>query len=220
VRSAYEIARADVEIWQTRLAFCRVLAPVPGIVTAKQIERGSAVTSNQALFDIDDDSLLIVRARISELDVVHLEIGRRVPIQLDAYPGTELAGHVRRIFPSADATSRLVPVEVVLDQVPAKVAARPGFLARIEFTVEQRNGVLAVPAAAVGVMDGESFVYVVEAGVLARRPVVIGLTASGWIEIKEGLVANQQVVSSGHVNLRDGLAVRITQESGSGAADD
>jgi membrane fusion protein (multidrug efflux system) len=211
LRSAFEIARADVELWSTRVAYCRVTAPVAGVVTDKRVEKGGTVGANQPLFEIADDSLLVVRVRVSELDVVHLEPGRPVTLRLDAYPEARLAGRIRRIFPSADPSSRLVPVEVELTGVPGGVAVRPGFLARVEFALDSRHDVLAVPAPAVGVSDSGSFVYVVRADTLVRRPVSTGLTAEGWIEITRGLEAGERVVSSGHVNLRQGTAVKVSE---------
>ncbi len=145
------------------------------------------MSTNQPLFEIAEDALLVVRVRISELDVVRLQTGRPVTIRLDAYPDARLTGRIRRIFPSADAASRLVPVEVVLDSVPDGVDVRPGFLARVEFALETRTGVLAVPRAAVGVSDAGPFVYVVAADTLSRRPVETGMTTEGWIEITQGL---------------------------------
>lgn len=211
-RSAYEIAKADVEIWQTRLAFSRIDAPVAGVVTVKHVERGSAVSTNQALFEIADDSLLVVRVRISELDVVHLEPGARAQMRLDAYPEARIEGRIRRVFPSADPSSRLVPVEVALGRTPPDVEARPGFLARVEFDLDHREGVLAVPASAVGVSGEGTYVYVVDADTLIRRPVETGLTAAGWIEVTRGIDSGERVVSSGHVNLRPGATVRVTQQ--------
>ncbi len=210
LRSAFAIARADVELWRTRLAFSRITAPVSGVVTTKRVEKGSTVSANGAMFTIADDSLLVVRVRVSELDVVHLEPGRKATLQLDAYPGVQISGYIRRVFPSADAASRLVPVETVLGPLPPGVNARPGYLARVDFALDSRTGVLAVPAAAIGVSEGGSFVYVVDADTLSRRPVETGLTTEGWIEITRGLASGERVVSSGHVNLRPGAKVRIT----------
>lgn len=210
-RSAVETARADARLWRTRLDFTRIAAPVAGVVTAKHVERGGAVSANQRMFEIADDSVLVVRVRVSELDVVRLAPGRPVDIRLDAYPDRPIGGRVRRIFPSADAASRLVPVEVQLGRLPRGVAALPGFLARVEFGLEGRRGVLAVPAAAVGVADGQPFVYVVSADTLSRRVVETGMTASGWVEVTRGLARGERVVSSGHMNLRPGAAVRVSE---------
>jgi membrane fusion protein (multidrug efflux system) len=210
-RSAFEIAQADVELWNTRLAFTRITAPVRGVVTAKRVERGDAVSANQSVFEIADDSQLAVRVQVSELDVVQLQPGRQVTLRLDAYPNVRLEGRIRRIFPSADPASRLVPVEVVLGRVPAGVQAKPGFLARVELSLDHREGVLAVPAAAIGASDAGAFVYVVDADTLIRRPVETGLTASGWIEVTHGLEAGERVVSSGQMNLRPGAPVEVSE---------
>ncbi len=209
-RSVYEVAKSDAEVWRTRLAFTRITAPSAGIVTVKAVEAGSAVSVNQRLFDLADVSLLVVRVQVSELDVVHVRPGTEVSVILDAYPNAAIAGRVRRVFPSADAQSRLVPVEVALGTLPAGVTARPGFLARAAFHLDRRSGALAVPAAAVGVAEDGQFVYVVEADSLVRKFVTLGLSAEGYVEVQRGLTAGERVVTSGHSSLRPGARVRVT----------
>lgn len=216
-RAAHHTARADARLWRTRLDFTRIRSPIAGVVTTKHVERGSAVAANQALFEVAEDAVLVVRVRLSELDVVDLDRARPVAIRLDAYPAARISGRVRRVFPSADPGSRLVPVEIELGRRPQGVEVRPGYLARVELALERRAGVLAVPAAAVGVSDGEPFVYVIRADTLERRPVATGLTAAGWIEVRQGLAAGERVVSSGHANLRPGAAVRISAAEAGGS---
>jgi RND family efflux transporter MFP subunit len=208
-RSAYEVAKSDAELWGTRYAFSRIAAPSAGVVTAKHVEAGSAVSPNQRVFDLADVSQLVVRVRLSELDVVHLRAGAPVTVTIDAYPDVRLPGAIRRVFPSADAQSRLVPVEVVLGAAPAGVAVRPGYLARVTFALDRRSGALAVPAPAVGVGDDGAFVFVVQADSVIRRPVGLGLTAEGWVEVARGLQEGELVVTSGHTNLRPGTRVRV-----------
>ena len=212
-RAAFDIAKADADLWRTRVEFTRIASPVAGVVTAKHIERGASVSANQPLFDIADASQLVVRVRVSELDVVHLRPGVAVDVSLDAYPGSRITSRVRRIYPSADAASRLVPVEILLGPMPAGVVARPGYLARAEFSLEKRSHVLTVPNAAVGVADSRSYVFVVEADTLIRRPVETGMTAEGRVEIVSGLRPGEAVVRSGHSNLRPGLTVRVVGDS-------
>jgi RND family efflux transporter MFP subunit len=210
--TAYAIAKSDVELWETRLDFSRIRAPSAGIVTAKHVEAGTAVAPNQRIFDLADVSRLVVRVQLSELDVVHVRPGATVRIVLDAYPQVGFSGRVRRVFPSADPQSRLVPVEVELDRRPPGVDVRPGFLARVTFSLDTRAGVPAVPTSAVSVSEQESFVYVIDADTLVRRPVRIGLTSSGWIEVTTGLALGERVVASGQASLRPGLRVRVTEQ--------
>lgn len=210
-RTAYGVARSEVELWETRLAFSRIRAPSPGIVTAKYIEAGSAVAPNQRVFDLADVSLLVVRVQLSELDVVHVRTGQTLTVRLDAYPAASLTGRVRRVWPSADPQTRLVPVEVALERAPAGVDVRPGFLARIGFRLDARADATAIPTSAVAVQEPESYVYVIDADTLIRRPVELGLSAGGWVEVTDGLVPGERVVASGHASLRPGARVRVTE---------
>lgn len=209
-RTALTIARSDAQLWETRNAFTRITAPSAGIVTVKHVEAGTAVSPNQRMFDLADVSQLVVRVQLSELDVVHVTPGAQVLVRLDAYPDARVDGHVRRVFPSADPASRLVPVEVALGRRPPGVDARPGFLARVEFALDRRAQALAVPASAVGVTNAGTFVYVVEQDTLAQKPVTLGVTVEGWVEVTDGVHEGERVVISGHTNLRPGARVRVS----------
>jgi membrane fusion protein, multidrug efflux system len=122
-------------------------------------------------------------------------------------PNRELRGRIRRIFPVGDATTRLVPVEVVLDAQSAQLA-RPGFLARITFDLATSDNVLLVPVSAVLGGEGAQAVFVVQNGTAVRRSVTTGLTSQGRIEIVAGLEEGEEVVITGNNSLRDGMTVR------------
>ena len=68
-----------------------------------------------------------------------------------------------------------------------------------------------VPVSVVNVdMDGE-FVYVVENGVLAKRRVVTGISSDTMIQIVEGLVEGEGVVTSVSAGMTEGMAVMAMQ---------
>lgn len=211
-KATYGTARSDVTLWDTRLGFGHIRAPAPGVVTAKLIEAGSAVTPNQRVFELADESLLVTRVQVSELDVVHLNGGEHVSVVLDAYPGSPVPGRIRRIFPGADPQSRLVPVEIALGAPSAGVVVRPGFLARVRLDLDAIEGALAVPNSALGAAADGAFVFTVEADTIVRRPVRTGLGADGWVQIVSGLAEGERVVTSGHTNLRSGVRVRVAEE--------
>ena len=208
-RTTFEVARADVALWRTRVSFTRIAAPAAGTVITKLVEAGSSVSTNQRLFDLADDSLLVVRVQVSELDVVHLRPGLAIVVSLDAYPEAAIDGRIRRIFPSADPATRLVPVEVALGRGGAGVVVRPGFLARVSLPVERRANALTVPAAAAATASGTTAVFVVDADTLVQRPVTFGLASGGRLEVLDGLAEGDRVVVSGIATLRPGQRVRV-----------
>jgi membrane fusion protein, multidrug efflux system len=208
-RTAYAAAMAQVEQLRTRLGYATVTAPVDGVITEKRVESGDVVGNQARLFTVAEVSELVVRVGVSELDVVELSPGDRAAISLDAFPGRELQGRIRRIFPAGDPTTRLVPVEVVFDAASARTA-RPGFLARVTFDLATSENVLLLPVAAVlGAQGAQSVFLVNEEGAAVRRTVTTGLTSQGRIEIVGGLEEGEEVVVIGNSNLREGMTVRV-----------
>jgi RND family efflux transporter MFP subunit len=210
-RTAHAAATATLDQLRTRIGYTHVLAQVDGVVTEKRVEAGDAVGTQTRLFAIAEVATLVVRVGVSELDVVELREGDAVRVDLDAFPGRVVSGHVRRIFPAADPTTRLVPVEVAL--VPdARAFVRPGFLARATFALSARSGVLLVPQAALVGGSSSQSVFVVEQGRAVRRTVETGLTSEGSVEVVAGLAEGEHVVTLGNHLLRDGSEVRVVDE--------
>jgi len=219
-RAELALARSEVRLWDARLAFGLVVAPHEGVVTAKSVERGSAVGVGDLLFVIADTSTLVVRVGLSDVHVPKLRVGQAVRVRIDALPGRTWSATIRRIFPSADPDTRLVPVEFALEKAGAK-GPMPGYLARLDVDVEPRPGVLAVPSQAMRRSEaGDPFVFVIDDGRLVRRDVVPGTSRRDWTEIVEGLTPGDLVVGSSAATLREGLLVRVTESvpSSEGAA--
>ncbi|MBW7861030.1 MAG: efflux RND transporter periplasmic adaptor subunit [Rhodocyclaceae bacterium] len=216
-RVALQVAESEQALWRTRVEFGRISSPLDAIVTARQIELGEAVQEHATLFELASLDDLVVRFGVSELDVVHLGAGQKMRLSLDALPELELHGTVRRIAPVANATSRLVTVEVALQSDARLRGVRPGFLARTRIELDPRPDALGVPAHAVGRNDasggpdGSGFVFVIENGVLTRRTVMTGVTRGEWTEILGGLQAGEQVLASNPIEMRDGQPVRVVE---------
>jgi membrane fusion protein (multidrug efflux system) len=213
---ALAAAQAARDQLRVRLGFAVVRAPSAGIVLERTVRTGDLASPQLRLFTIGDVSTLVVRVPVSELDVAALRETDRVEVVLDALPGRTFAGAIRRVFPAADSLTRLVPVEVALAGASARLV-RPGYLARVIFRLEPRTGVLLVPATAVLENPRGAVVYVVRAGRAALRPVERGATYEGRVEIRQGLVAGDTVVTAGNTFIRDGATVRVTDAPTPGA---
>jgi RND family efflux transporter MFP subunit len=214
-RAAEAAARASLDQVRTRVGYMVVRAPASGVVTEKLVEVGAVVGAQTKLFTIAEVSTLVTRVGVSELDVGSLRSGQSARVMLDAYPGQRFEGRIRRIFPSADPATRLVPVEVALTGEAAQ-AARPGFLARVAFALGAREDVLLVPASAVVGQAGAQQVFVVVNGKAERRTVETGLSSEGRVEIVSGLRVGEAVVTTGSNNVRNNADVRVV--SGPGGA--
>ena len=73
-------------------------------------------------------------------------------------------------------------------------------------TAKEENAVL-IPVTAVNVDMNGDFVYVVEEGILVKKPVVTGISSDTMIQIVEGLSEGEQVVTEVTATLVEGMPV-------------
>jgi RND family efflux transporter MFP subunit len=215
-RASYESAKATSEQLKTRLGYARVVAPISGIITDKRIEAGDVVSNSTRLFTVADVSTLVTRVQVSELEVSTLRAGDVVPLTVDALGSQKVAGHIRRIFPSADSATRLVPVEVALSGRQLD-GLRPGYTVRATFALDKRDDALLVPSRAVSGPAGARAVYIVRSGQIERKAVRVGSDMAGLSEIIEGVAEGDSVIVSGTSTLREGAKARIVEPLGDNA---
>lgn len=211
VRAEHSVAVAELDIWETRSELGRLHAVSTGVITQRHVEPGSPVSANQPLFRIEDTNTLIIEVALSELDVIHVNIGDSVEVIFDAYPDQRIIASVRRVFPSAETSSRRFPVEIELPE-ELSFNVRPGFMARALFDVDQREQTLAVPSEALlASQRNEQFLYKVQADTLVRVDVELGVARRNRTEIRSGLEQGDIIVGTNPTNLNEGTRVRITE---------
>ncbi len=216
-RSTLDVARSEVELWQTRLDFGRIEASIDGYVIARMIEPGAAIGRLQPAFELADLDQLVLRVGVSELDVGSIEVGSEVAVSVDALGAeAKLSGRVRRVLPAADSASRLVSVEIELPSAYAR-GVRPGYLARADLQVEQKRDVLAVPAGAVGMGSSQYVMVINDEDSLVRRAVTTGIVRGSWREITDGLQPGDRIVSTSPLELAEGERVRVVDIVDNGA---
>lgn len=212
-RAALSAAQAAYDGLRTRLGYASVRAPISGVVTEKTVEAGDVVQGQSRLFTIADVSTLVARVNVSELEVAGIREGDMAEVTVDALNGARFQARVRRVFPAADTTTRMVPVEVALGGSAARLL-KPGFLARVTFKLGERTGVTLAPAGAVVGTAQNRAVFVVKGDKVERRPVRVGSASGERVEVLEGVVPGDTVVVAGVDQVRDGGAIRIVQPMG------
>ncbi len=207
------VARSEVKLLETRAGFGTIRATSDVVILRRYVEQGDAVTLNEPLLRVADLGRLVVRAGISERDVVHLEEGRHVDIRIDAWPDEAFEGAISRIYPAADEESRLITVEISLPAEQQDRLIRPGYLARVTMDAERRRDVIAVPSESLLASErDERFVYVInDENRLVRRDVETGIERRNWTQIRSGLEPGDVVVGANPSNLREDIRVEVTR---------
>jgi len=212
-RAAFESAKATTDQLRTRVGFSKVVAPINGMITEKRVQAGDVVSAQTRLYTVADVSTLVTRVQVSELEVSVLKVGDRVPVTVDALGGESFDGRIRRVFPAADSTTRLVPVEVALPG-DSRGRLRPGYSVRATFALDRRDNALLVPSRAVSGPAGARAVFVVSGGTISRKSVRVGEDVGGSTEVLDGIVEGDSVIVSGTSQLREGSKANIVPPIG------
>ena len=128
-----QVAKTRVDLAQLNLSYTKVIAPVAGIVSKRNVEIGNHVQPGQQLFLVAQMDDLWVTANFKETQLRRIHAGQKVTISVDAY-GQDLNGYVDS-FPAATGTvTSLLPPENASGNYVKVVQRLP---VRIRFSKDQ-----------------------------------------------------------------------------------
>lgn len=184
---------------QIQLRYTRITAPVAGTIASVSTYEGETVAANFAaptFVTIVDLERLEIQAYVDETDIGKVRVGQAVSFRVDAYADRELAGTVRAIYPKAQLINNVVNYVVIIDIVDKRgLLIRPEMTAHVNFILEKKADIIAVPRSALLRENGRNFVVVRDASTWTKRPVKIGLNTADKIEIVAGLNAGEVVAA-------------------------
>jgi membrane fusion protein (multidrug efflux system) len=127
-------AREALSLAELNLGRTLVTAPLAGLVVKRSVDVGKFVQVGQPLLAVVDQGPVWVVANFKETQIKRMRVGQPVTVEVDAYPGYRLRGHVDSfqagtgsafsLLPPENATGNFVkivqrlPVKIVLDDPP------------------------------------------------------------------------------------------------------
>ena len=208
-KAALALAAASRRVARLDLHRADIVAPVGGLVSARNAELGSlSGGGSDPLFTLIADGSIELAAEVIETALPSLKAG--APAEISVAGLGRIEGEVRLIPASVDPVTRLGLARIALSPQPG---LRSGLFANGWVSTEQREAV-AVPASAVlSDSDGER-VQVVRDGVVETRQVRAGLLWQGQREILEGVAEGETVIARSGAFFRDGDRGRAAQPQG------
>ena len=171
-------AEASLKELRTSLKRTTIYAPVGGIVSLLNVEKGERVVgtiqmTGTEMMRIANLNAMEVQVEVSENDIPRVTIGDDVEIEVDAYIGRAFQGKVSQIANSASNTG--MTVSLTTDQVTNFIVTididpksysdlispvkpypfRPGMSASVEIRTNRIDGALSVPIQSVGTREIE-----------------------------------------------------------------
>ena len=224
--AAIKVDQAQVQSASLQLAYAHITSPIAGRIGLRFVDQGNIVHASDAagiavitqlhpitvIFSIPQDSVQKVMKSFATGEAMAVEA-------YDRDGRTKLA------------TGRLVTVDNQIDPTTGTVKLRaefantdetlfPNQFVNVQLVVEQLQGAIVVPTAAVQRGTMGTYVYVVpDQKTASVRPVETGPSERGVIAITKGLAPGEVVVVDGVDKLREGSHVElVSRDTGAPAS--
>ena len=208
------VAEAGLQLAEAKLAKMEIKAPFSGIIGLRVVSIGDYAKEGSDIVNLESIDPLKVDFRVPEIYLKQIQVGQTLNVALDAMPGKTFDGKVFAVNPLVDAAGRAIVIRAVVRNPDTSL--RPGMFARVRLFTRDLQDALVIPEQAIVPQGDEQFVFKVIDGRAVRVKVQVGQRRDGKVEIVKGVDATDMIVTAGHLKIRDGVPVTIT--NGSGAA--
>jgi len=214
--SSYEVAKGNLQASEAQLRVAQnalrdsvATAPLSGIVSKRHVQPGEKVAFDSPIVTVVDLRSMELQALVPSADIPELKPGMTVDLTVDGFADRKFTGRIERINPSTEAGTRAILVFVGIPN-PA-LALRGGMFATGRIALAAGAPVATLPATAVRTEAGQTFVWTIQDGKLAKRTILIGRRDddAGRVELKTTLPANVKVLAGKFDNLKEGAPALV-----------
>ena len=214
------LTQAEQRVERARLELdrSRVEAPFAGRVANLEVETGQNVGAGEEVLTLLDDRPMKVTIDVLEEDLVRIQEGASVQIDVPALgaaaPDDELVparptidGEVYAINPLVDPETGTGRITVTVPNPDDRLGA--GLFATVRLETDRLEDRLVVPADAVLVRQGRDLVFVIENGRAQWEYVEVGARSGDYVEIIDGVSPGDTVAVDGHFALAHDAPVEV-----------
>jgi membrane fusion protein, multidrug efflux system len=197
---------ADIKILEAQLEKTHIKAPFAGTIGLRYVSLGayiSPATIVATLYNISPAKIeFAVPARYSAQVKPGEKIFCRVENDLTVYEGVVYA-----VEPRIDPETRTLKIRAQADNKSGSLL--PGQFVKVELILKSQANALLVPTEAVIPDQGGKKVYIMDAGKAKEAKIETGIRTENSLEVLSGLKAGDTLITTGILQLRQGLEVEI-----------
>jgi membrane fusion protein, multidrug efflux system len=204
VQTDVQSLKADINLIKARISETELRAPFDGIIGLRNLSEGSFVTSSTKIVRLTKISPLKMEFAISQKYASEIKIGYPITFSVEGF-SKPFNATVYAIEPKIDLETRTIILRAMYQNKNEEL--KPGVYASITLELSNIDNAIAIPTEAlIPEMDGEK-VYIYKKGKARSMNVTTGLRTESKIQITEGLKFGDTLITTGIMQLRQGLPV-------------
>jgi RND family efflux transporter MFP subunit len=207
--SAWEVAKSQVQIAEFNLEHSRIKAPSDGKIQKILVETSEVIGPGYpAILFASTENDWVVRASLTDKDIVRLSLGDSALVFMDAFPGNPFKAEIIELGTVADPVTATYETELLI--LRSRPGFRTGFISRAEIYPGEVKRSLVLPLhALIDATDNRAFIFVLKEGMAEKRMIRTGAILGEEVVVLEGLSEGEEVITDGAKYLREGSEVEI-----------
>lgn len=212
ITAQYQSANATLSLAELDLKEATIVAPIAGFIAERNAKVGNLTESFQRarMFHIVQQKELYGIVYLPEKELSRVHKDQKATLDLTAFEDRQVTAYVERISPVID--SKTGTFKVTLRVPNDSNLLKAGMFAQVKLNYDTRQNATLLPRKALLSIDDKMNVFIIKDGTAQKVSVNIGYQEGEYVEILQGLLGDEQVVITGHHNLRDKAPVEIVND--------
>ena len=206
VTTELEKLKADIELVKARIAQTELRAPFDGIIGLRNVSEGAYASPSTIISNLTKISPLKIEFSVSEKEADLIKSGAPITFQtppdLAVYNATIYAIESR-----LDQNTYTLKARALFPNTGGKL--KPGRSALVEINAGEIKDALTVPNESVIKEMGRDIAYLYSNGKARQIELIMGRRTESRIQVLDGLSVGDTLITTGVMQLRDGLPVKI-----------
>lgn len=186
-------------------------AAIEGKIIQNNAVLGAMVDQATEILVIMNPTVLWIDAEIYEKDIAKIRLGQKVEVSVPAYPGEKFTGKITYISDVLKEDTRTITVRSDVGNKGMKL--KPGMFADVKILLNHQNRALVVPQEAILEDKGDKIVFIKRNNQYFLQVVKTGTKENGQVEILQGLMEGDEVVTAGNYQLKSKLYNEILKKA-------
>jgi membrane fusion protein (multidrug efflux system) len=202
------VLRSEMDLIRAQIDKTEIKAPFDGVVGLRYVSTGSYITPSTQIATIQSINPIKVEFSIPERYAGIVKVGNKVVFNVQGQE-KDFEAEIYAIEPRINIQTRTLMMRALADNT--KGTLLPGAFANIELILEEIENSLMIPAISViPELQGQK-IYVLKNGVVAEQSISTGIRTERYVQVTDGLSPGDTVLTSGLLQVRNGMDVKVNQ---------
>lgn len=206
VNTELEKLKADIELVKARISQTELRAPFDGVIGLRQVSEGTYASPSTVISKLTKITPLKLDFSVNERQADEIKPGTNIKFTLDNDLNTYQAS-VFAVESSLDGAMLTLRARALYPN--PKGTLKPGRSANIEIKLREITNTIVIPSLSTVAEMGRDIAYLYKNGKAQQISITKGMRTASSIQVVEGLKVGDTLLTSGVMQLRDGISVTI-----------